>query len=222
MRSVSAIATEGKVRDLRHPSASALPARPPVSRRRASHRPRSPCPQDRHSAPCCCWPRFRRAPAGLPPSTAERRGARREGEHQNLQVLPDTISHDALIAVMRNFTSSLGVRCTHCHVPYDPAKPDSLNFASDDKPTKDVARGMMRMVREINGDLLPDIPELGDNRMHGGMHDLPPRRPAPADAGGHAADGGAHAGRGFGGGGVPGAADAVLRPVHVTTLASGR
>lgn len=88
-----------------------------------------------------------------------------EGEHENLQVLPDTISHDALIAVMRNFTSALGVRCTHCHVPYDAARPDSLNFASDDKPAKDVARGMMRMVREINGELLPEIPELGENRM---------------------------------------------------------
>lgn len=88
-----------------------------------------------------------------------------ESEHQNLQVLPDTISHDALIAVMRNFTGALGVRCAHCHVPYDPAKPDSLNFASDAKPAKDVARGMMRMVREINGELLPEIPELGENRM---------------------------------------------------------
>lgn len=88
-----------------------------------------------------------------------------QGEHKNLQVLPDTISHDALIAVMRNFTTSLGVRCTHCHVPYDAARPDSLNFASDDKETKEVARGMMRMVRAINGELLPEIDELGENRM---------------------------------------------------------
>jgi hypothetical protein len=89
----------------------------------------------------------------------------RQGEHENLQVLPDTISHDALIAIMRNFTSALGVRCTHCHVPYDASKPDSLNFASDDRETKDVARGMMRMVRAINGDLMPDIEELGEQRM---------------------------------------------------------
>jgi hypothetical protein len=91
-----------------------------------------------------------------------------ENEHTNLQVLPDTISHDALIAVMRNFTSALGVRCAHCHVPYDAARPDSLNFASDDKQTKDVARGMMRMVRAINGDLMPEIEELGDSRMQVG------------------------------------------------------
>lgn len=87
---------------------------------------------------------------------------------QNLQVLPDTMSREAVIAVMRNFTTSLGVRCNYCHVPYEGAPPDSLNFASDAKETKDVARGMMRMVRAINGDLLPEIPELGENRMQVG------------------------------------------------------
>jgi hypothetical protein len=92
-----------------------------------------------------------------------------EERAQNLQVLPDTMSHDAVIAVMRNFTTSLGVRCSHCHVPYDPAKPDSLNFASDARPTKDVARGMMRMVREINGELLPEIPNLDSPMQVGCM-----------------------------------------------------
>lgn len=87
---------------------------------------------------------------------------------RNLQVLPDTMSREAVIAVMRNFTTSLGVRCNHCHVPYAGAPPDSLDFASDDKETKDVARGMMRMVQAINGDLLPRIPELGDDRMRVG------------------------------------------------------
>jgi hypothetical protein len=89
-------------------------------------------------------------------------------EHKNLQVLPRDIDHDELIGIMRNFSTSLGVRCTHCHVPYDAAKPDSLDFASDDKETKDVTRGMMRMVRAINGDLLPDIPELGGNALQVG------------------------------------------------------
>jgi Photosynthetic reaction centre cytochrome C subunit/Tetratricopeptide repeat len=96
------------------------------------------------------------------PAPAEQRD-----EHQNLQVLPDTISHDALIAVMRNFTTSLGVRCTHCHVTPAGA-PDSTDFVSDAKPTKEIARGMMRMVRAINGEHLPDIPQLGDNRMQVG------------------------------------------------------
>ena len=113
------------------------------------------------------------APAGRPGSDGAAPAASQAGpvpsdRPQNLKVLPDTMSREAVIAVMRNFTTSLGVRCSHCHVPYDPAKPDSLNFVSDANPTKDVARGMMRMVREINGDILPDIPQLGDNPMQVG------------------------------------------------------
>lgn len=90
------------------------------------------------------------------------------GQHRNLQILPDTISREALTAIMRNFTASLGVRCNHCHVPYAGGPPDSLNFAADDRETKHVARGMMRMVQAINGDLLPRIPELGDDAMRVG------------------------------------------------------
>ncbi|HST63142.1 MAG TPA: c-type cytochrome [Longimicrobium sp.] len=113
------------------------------------------------------------APAGRPAGDGAAPAASQSGpvpsdRPQNLKVLPDTMSREAVIAVMRNFTNSLGVRCGYCHVPYDPAKPDSLNFVSDAKPTKDVARGMMLMVREINGDILPDIPQLGANPMQVG------------------------------------------------------
>ncbi len=94
--------------------------------------------------------------------------ASRDGEFKNLQILPDTISREALTAVMRNFTTSLGVRCTYCHVGREGAPLDSLNFASDDKEAKNVSRGMMRMVRSINGELMPDIEELGDSRMQVG------------------------------------------------------
>lgn len=87
------------------------------------------------------------------------------GEYKNLQVLPKDIGHDEMLAIMRGFSNSLGVRCTHCHVPYAGAPPDSLNFAADDREAKEVARGMMRMVQAINGDLLPDIDRLGDTPM---------------------------------------------------------
>ena len=111
----------------------------------------------------CVGQAARTATDGAAPSAAS--GTRPPGEPQNLQVLPDTMSREAVIAVMRNFTTSLGVRCNYCHVPYAGAPPDSLNFASDDKDTKEVARGMMRMVRAINGNHLPDIEQLGENRM---------------------------------------------------------
>lgn len=110
----------------------------------------------------CVGPATRTSPEASPAAREQ------DGEFENLQVLPDTISRDALLGIMRNFTGSLGVRCAHCHVPYDPAKPDSLNFASDDRETKHTARGMMRMVREINGDLMPDIRGLEDGRMQVG------------------------------------------------------
>jgi len=78
-------------------------------------------------------------------------------EWVNLQVLPDSISHDALIGIMRGFTAALGVRCTHCHAMGAEGHPD---FPSDDNPHKDVARGMMRMTWQINREVLPAIDGL--------------------------------------------------------------
>jgi tetratricopeptide (TPR) repeat protein len=111
----------------------------------------------------CVGPATRTAPEAGPPAAQQQ-----EDEFENLQVLPDTISREALLGIMRNFTGSLGVRCNYCHVPHDPARPDSLNFASEDRETKHTARGMMRMVRAINGDLMPDIQGLEDGRMQVG------------------------------------------------------
>jgi len=47
------------------------------------------------------------------------------------------------------------VRCIHCHVGEDPNNLDHVDFVSDERETKRVARAMMRMVQEINGKLLP-------------------------------------------------------------------
>lgn len=74
----------------------------------------------------------------------------------NLQVLPKNISHPDLVATMKGFTSSLGVRCEHCHV----GEGDDLSkfdFASDAKPMKKVARTMVHMVDHINGEHLKGI-----------------------------------------------------------------
>ena len=70
---------------------------------------------------------------------------------KNLKVLPKNISHDELIKVMKGFTTSLGVRCTECHVgtPTSDGKMD-FDFASDAKPEKTTARQMMKMVNSIN------------------------------------------------------------------------
>jgi hypothetical protein len=75
----------------------------------------------------------------------------------NLQVFPKDVPRSDLVNAMKGITSALGVRCTYCHVG-----PDDLNgmdFATDEKRTKKVARTMMRMVRSINADYIATIPE---------------------------------------------------------------
>lgn len=68
---------------------------------------------------------------------------------KNLKVLPKNISHEELDKVMDNFKIALGVKCGYCHAPKkdDPKK---LDFASDEKPEKEKARDMLRMVAKIN------------------------------------------------------------------------
>jgi len=75
-----------------------------------------------------------------------------QGEFKNLKVLPQNITHDELIAVMRTFSRSLGVKCDHCHAPTKvaPGEKEHPDFASDAKPEKNTARVMMRMTREAN------------------------------------------------------------------------
>ncbi len=55
-----------------------------------------------------------------------------------------------LLAIMKfGYARSLGVNCNHCHAPE--------NWASEEKPTKQIARDMHKMSAAINGELLPSI-----------------------------------------------------------------
>ena len=77
-------------------------------------------------------------------------------EFTNLQLLPEGTSRNDLVSIMREFTSAVGGRCHYCHVPGDnPESLEGYDFASDDVETKQVARAMMKMTREINDKLLP-------------------------------------------------------------------
>lgn len=72
---------------------------------------------------------------------------------KNLQVLSKTISGEELHKVMREYAISLGVHCNFCHASAEGSvtgKP-RLDFASDLKPEKNIARGMIKMVDSING-----------------------------------------------------------------------
>jgi len=70
-----------------------------------------------------------------------------ERKFKNLKILPKNISEKELDSVMHGFTRGLGVRCDFCHVPTADHK---MDFASDEKPEKNIARKMMKMARKIN------------------------------------------------------------------------
>jgi tetratricopeptide (TPR) repeat protein len=76
---------------------------------------------------------------------------------QNLKVFPKDIPVRALLDTMGSFTRALGVRCTYCHVGEEGQPLSSFDFASDEKPTKNKAREMLRMVGAINGEYLTKL-----------------------------------------------------------------
>jgi Photosynthetic reaction centre cytochrome C subunit len=78
-------------------------------------------------------------------------------EFKNLQVLPRTLTRPELMAVMRTFTRGLGVRCNHCHVATETTPEEKLDFASDAKEEKRVARVMIQMANQINGPFMDRV-----------------------------------------------------------------
>ena len=80
----------------------------------------------------------------------------------NLQVLPGDTSPEQLLETMRSFALDTGLRCSHCHVGEEGQPLTSFDFASDERPLKQTARTMMRMVEAINGQHLA---RLGESRV---------------------------------------------------------
>jgi hypothetical protein len=75
-----------------------------------------------------------------------------KNDHQftNLKVLPKNISVKQLQRIMVDeFQDGLGVNCAYCHTPESEGS-THFNFASDDKPEKQIARKMMSMTLGIN------------------------------------------------------------------------
>jgi len=97
---------------------------------------------------------------------------------KNLQVLPKDLTRGEVVARMRGIAAALGVRCEYCHVSTTgPDGREQTDFAADDKETKKVARGMLRMVNDINdkyliGDMgrtLPDRHRVSCETCHHGL-----------------------------------------------------
>lgn len=115
-----------------------------------------------------------------PPAKGEGQPSPSAPGGRNLQVFPANVQQRTLMNTMSSFTAALGVNCSHCHVPG--------NFASDDNPKKNIARGMMRMTWQLNNQTLPAIAGIGPTRVtcatcHRGeaVPSLAPR-PAPPGA----------------------------------------
>ncbi len=68
---------------------------------------------------------------------------------KNLKVLPQDITKDSLLHLMHGFENALAVKCSYCHAPKK-GEPGKLDFASDAKIEKEIARGMIKMTNEIN------------------------------------------------------------------------
>jgi hypothetical protein len=83
----------------------------------------------------------------------------------NLQVLPKDWPGSKLRPVMIGFTRALGVRCSYCHKGEEGKPLGTYDFASDEKPNKDRAREMLRMLNDIN-DHLKKIQPSGDQRVN--------------------------------------------------------
>jgi hypothetical protein len=87
---------------------------------------------------------------------------------RNLKVLPKDISHEDLGKIMDGWKTALGVKCGFCHAPSADSTSHRLDFASDAKPEKNIARHMYKMAAKINkkyfnfnkddkGDVIPAV-----------------------------------------------------------------
>jgi hypothetical protein len=66
----------------------------------------------------------------------------------NLKVFPKNIPFRVLDHTMDEWSASLGVHCNFCHVRNEQTK--KMDFASDAKPEKEMARHMFTMTSKIN------------------------------------------------------------------------
>lgn len=84
-------------------------------------------------------------------ATQGQQSTREAAPPKNLQVLAPDVQFPAL---MQTFNAALGVQCVYCHVAGD--------FASDANPKKDVARAMLRMLKQV----ATHFPDSGNDFEH--------------------------------------------------------
>jgi len=92
----------------------------------------------------------------------------------NLKILPANMTGQQVNDLMRQWQAALGARCSSCHAKdYGQSDPDGrplLNFASDSKPMKAVARLMAQMTNDINTNYIARIDSSADPVTCGTCH----------------------------------------------------
>lgn len=132
--------------------------------------------------------------AQSPAVTAAQQDKPTEQVQKNIKVL-NGLPQSQLIPVMNFFSASMGVRCNFCHVNNN----GTWAFDSDDKPEKETAREMIRMVLNINKTTFKGGTEVSCYTCHRGMRNpvslpmlpLPTPPPRPTGPGGPGAAAGA-------------------------------
>jgi photosynthetic reaction center cytochrome c subunit len=100
-------------------------------------------------------------PVSLLPAQAMSPDKPAEQVYKNIQVLKG-VPAEQIIPAMQFITASLGVQCDFCHL--------ENAFEKDDKPTKQTARKMMRMMFAINKDNFEGKREVTCYACHRGAH----------------------------------------------------
>lgn len=79
-----------------------------------------------------------------------------ESVFTNVRLFRGVPAQQVLRIMNQGYGRALGVSCAHCHVLGE--------WASEDKPQKQVARDMVAMMRRINSELLPAVRNLRSDR----------------------------------------------------------
>src|SRR6476659_3231756 len=117
-----------------------------------------------------------------PPAATQTAPAEKTVEHSQKYIhVLNGLPASQLVPVMNYMGTSLGVKCTFCHV----LNGDKWDFASDDKPEKGSAREMIKMVQGINKANFKGNPAVGCITCHRGSEhpmrvpQLPMAEPTP-------------------------------------------
>lgn len=104
------------------------------------------------------------APQGPPPPGGGSRAPRTYPAPTNLKVLPKDLTGNQVHEIMEGWAGALGVHCDTCHAAdpnnIGPNGRPRLNFASDEKDEKAMARIMYTMTEDVKKNYVAKVAEM--------------------------------------------------------------